>query len=110
MPIETKKKRLGDEKSEGIATRIALAGQPADVDMLIKELWRLYARQRTRISGRCTGASKGAGDTFPALPDCTPVDEPFGLDPTVQAAASVLSATPNASVLLNIAASIHAVF
>jgi len=47
--------------------------------MLIKELWRLYARQRTRISGRCTGASKGAGDTFPALPDCTPVDEPLGL-------------------------------
>ena len=46
MPIETKKKRLGDEKSEGIATRIALAGQPADVDMLIKELWRLYADGR----------------------------------------------------------------
>jgi hypothetical protein len=43
MPIETKKKRLGDERSEGIAIRVARAGHPADVDMLIKELWRLYA-------------------------------------------------------------------
>jgi hypothetical protein len=35
--------------------------------------------QRTRISGRRTGASKGARDTLSALPDCTPVAEPLGL-------------------------------
>ena len=38
-------------------------------------------RQRTRISRRGSGAGKGAGDTLSSLPDCTPIDEPFGLVP-----------------------------
>jgi hypothetical protein len=41
------------------------------------------SRQRTRISRRGSGASKGVRDSLSALPGCTPVDELFRLVPVV---------------------------